>query len=107
MAAPVEIDLNQAEQVLDEQHYGLKKVKERIIEQIAVMALNKKQSGSILLFVGAPGTGKTSICQSIAKALNREYVRISLVGVGMRQRSVATEEPISERDAFGMNYEGV
>ena len=45
------------------------------------MALNKKQSGSILLFVGAPGTGKTSICQSIAKALNREYVRISLGGV--------------------------
>lgn len=80
-AAPVEIDLNQAEQVLDEQHYGLKKVKERIVEQIAVMALNKKQSGSILLFVGAPGTGKTSICQSIAKALNREYVRISLGGV--------------------------
>ena len=77
----MEIDLNQAEQVLDEQHYGLKKVKERIVEQIAVMALNKKQSGSILLFVGAPGTGKTSICQSIAKALNREYVRISLGGV--------------------------
>lgn len=81
VAAPVEIDLKQAEQVLDEQHYGLKKVKERIVEQIAVMALNKKQSGSILLFVGAPGTGKTSICQSIAKALNREYVRISLGGV--------------------------
>lgn len=80
-AAPEEIDLNKAEQVLDEQHYGLKKVKERIVEQIAVMALNKKQSGSILLFVGAPGTGKTSICQSIAKALNREYVRISLGGV--------------------------
>ena len=56
-------------------------MKERIVEQIAVMALNKKQSGSILLFVGAPGTGKTSICQSIAKALNREYVRISLGGV--------------------------
>ena len=56
-------------------------MKERIVEQIAVMALNKKQSGSILLFVGAPGTGTTSICQSIAKALNREYVRISLGGV--------------------------
>lgn len=80
-AAPEEIDLNKAEQILNEQHYGLKKVKERIVEQIAVMALNKKQSGSILLFVGAPGTGKTSICQSIAKALNREYVRISLGGV--------------------------
>lgn len=56
-AAPEEIDLNKAEQILDEQHYGLKKVKERIVEQIAVMALNKKQTGSILLFVGAPGTG--------------------------------------------------
>ena len=60
---------------------GLKKVKERIIQQLAVMALNKKQSGSILLFVGAPGTGKTSIGQSIARALHRKYVRISLGGI--------------------------
>lgn len=80
-AEPSKIDLNEAEKILDEQHYGLDKVKERIIQQIAVMALNKKQSGSILLFVGAPGTGKTSIGQSIAKALHREYVRISLGGV--------------------------
>ena len=57
-----EINLQEAEEILDEDHYGLKKVKERIIQQLAVMALNKKQSGSILLFVGAPGTGKTSIC---------------------------------------------
>lgn len=76
-----EIDLAKAEQILDEDHYGLKKVKERIIQQMAVMALNRKQSGSILLFVGAPGTGKTSIGQSIARALHREYVRISLGGV--------------------------
>ncbi len=76
-----EIDLEKAEEILDEDHYGLKKVKERIIQQLAVMALNKKQSGSILLFVGPPGTGKTSIGQSIAKALGREYVRISLGGV--------------------------
>lgn len=75
------IDLNRAEEILDEDHYGLKKVKERIIQQIAVMALNRKQYGSILLFVGAPGTGKTSIGQSIARALNREYVRISLGGI--------------------------
>ena len=75
------IDLNRAEEILDEDHYGLKKVKERIIQQIAVMALNRKQYGSILLFVGAPGTGKTSIGQSIAKALHREYVRISLGGI--------------------------
>ena len=76
-----EVDLNKAKEILDRDHYGLKKVKERIIQQLAVMALNKKQSGSILLFVGAPGTGKTSIGQSIAKALGREYVRISLGGV--------------------------
>ena len=75
------IDLKEAEKILEEDHYGLKKVKERIIQQLAVMALNKKQSGSILLFVGAPGTGKTSIGQSIAKALGRKYVRISLGGV--------------------------
>lgn len=75
------IDLDHAEAVLDEDHYGLKKVKERIIQQLAVMALNKKQYGSILLFTGAPGTGKTSIGQSIARALGREYVRISLGGI--------------------------
>ena len=77
----VPINLERAEKILDEDHYGLKKVKERIIQQLAVMALNKKQYGSILLFVGAPGTGKTSIGQSIARALGREYVRISLGGI--------------------------
>lgn len=75
------IDLERAEKILDEDHYGLKKVKQRIIQQLAVMALNRKQYGSILLFVGAPGTGKTSIGQSIARALGREYVRISLGGI--------------------------
>jgi ATP-dependent Lon protease len=75
------IDLEKAEKILEEDHYGLKKVKERIIQQIAVMNLKKKQSGSILLFVGAPGTGKTSIGRSIAKALDRQYVRVSLGGV--------------------------
>ena len=75
------IDLKRAREILDEDHYALKKVKNRVIQQLAVMSLNKKQSGSILLFVGAPGTGKTSIGQSIAKALGREYVRISLGGV--------------------------
>ena len=75
------IDLDRAGAILDEDHYGLKKVKERIIQQLAVMALNRKQYGSILLFVGAPGTGKTSIGQSIARALGREYVRISLGGI--------------------------
>ena len=76
-----EIDLDEAEAVLEEDHFGLKKVKERIIQQIAVMNLKKQQSGSILCFVGAPGTGKTSIGQSIAKALHRKYARVSLGGV--------------------------
>ena len=75
------IDLDKAEGYLDAEHFGLKKVKDRIIQQVAVMNLTKKQSGSILLFVGAPGTGKTSIGQSIAKAMGREYVRVSLGGV--------------------------
>ncbi len=75
------IDLREAEEILDGDHYGLKKVKERIIQQIAVMALNQKMAGSILLFVGAPGTGKTSIGQSIANALHRKYVRVSLGGI--------------------------
>ena len=78
---PKEIELDKAMEVLDREHYGLKKVKKRIIEQLAVMSLNKSQSGSILLFVGAPGTGKTSIGKSIAEALGREYVRISLGGI--------------------------
>ena len=75
------IDLDVARKILDEDHYGLKKVKDRIIQQIAVMNLKQQQSGSILLFVGAPGTGKTSIGKSIARALGREYVRVSLGGV--------------------------
>ena len=75
------IDLADARRVLDDDHYGLNKVKDRIIQQIAVMNLKNQQSGSILLFVGAPGTGKTSIGRSIARALGREYVRVSLGGV--------------------------
>lgn len=76
-----DINLSRAEEILDSEHFGLKKAKQRIIQQIAVMALTRRQSGSILLFVGAPGTGKTSIGQSVAKALRREYVRVSLGGV--------------------------
>ena len=78
---PEIIDLDEAREILEADHYGLKKVKRRVIEQIAVMNLKREQSGSILLFVGAPGTGKTSIGRSIAKALKREYVRVSLGGV--------------------------
>ncbi len=79
--ALTEPDLKKAEEILDRDHYGLSKVKNRIIQHLAVMALNKKQSGSILLFVGAPGTGKTSLGQSIAEAMNRPYCRVSLGGV--------------------------
>ncbi len=75
------INIKEAERILNEDHYGLKKVKERILQQIAVMNLKKQQAGSILLFVGAPGTGKTSVGQSIARALKRKYVRVSLGGV--------------------------
>ena len=80
-AEPKRIDLSEAEKILDADHFALEKVKKRILEQLAVMQLRKRQSGSILVFVGAPGTGKTSIGQSIARALGREYVRVSLGGV--------------------------
>ncbi len=76
-----DISLGRADKILSEDHYGLEKVKKRVIQQIAVMNLRRRQSGSILLFVGAPGTGKTSIGQGIARALSREYVRVSLGGV--------------------------
>lgn len=75
------VDLKEARRILDKDHYGLDKVKERILQQLAVMALKNKQEGSILLLVGAPGTGKTSMGKSIAEALGRKYVRISLGGV--------------------------
>ena len=105
---PAEIDLNEAEEILNEDHYGLKKVKERIIQQLAVMALNKKQSGSILLFVGAPGTGKTSIGQSIARALHRKYVRISLGGIRDESGNSRTQKNLHRcyaRQDYGRNEE--
>lgn len=76
-----DIDIAQASKALDERHYGLNKVKERIIQHLTVMKLKKNKQGSILLLVGPPGTGKTSLARSIAEALDREYVRISLGGV--------------------------
>ncbi len=75
------VNLEEARQILNQQHYGLEKVKERIIQHLAVMQLNKNKKGSILLLVGPPGTGKTSLGRSIAEALGREYVRLSLGGV--------------------------
>ncbi|MDO8429347.1 MAG: endopeptidase La [Candidatus Daviesbacteria bacterium] len=75
------IDLKKAEKVLDEDHYGLKKVKERILEYLAVHKLSGKIKGPILCFVGPPGTGKTSIGKSIAKAMGRKFVKVSLGGI--------------------------
>lgn len=76
-----DIGIDDARKELNERHYGLDKVKERIIQHLAVMKLKKNKQGSILLLVGPPGTGKTSLVKSIANALGREYVRISLGGV--------------------------
>ncbi len=75
------IDVKQAEKVLNQDHYGLKKVKERILEYLAVKKLTGKMKGPIILFFGPPGVGKTSIARSIAKALNREFVKVSLGGI--------------------------
>ena len=76
-----EIDLNKAEEILNNEHFGLEKVKEHIIQHLAVMKLSPNKKGSILLLVGPPGVGKTSLGQSIANSLNRKYVRVSLGGV--------------------------
>jgi len=76
-----EIDLQVARQILDDQHYGLEKVKDRIIQHLAVMKLKKDKKGSIILLVGPPGTGKTSLGKSIAEALGRKYIRVSLGGI--------------------------
>ncbi len=75
------LDLKKAEKILNEDHYGLEKVKERIIEALAVRKIKEKPKGSILCLVGPPGVGKTSLGRSIAKAVNRKFVRLSLGGV--------------------------
>ena len=75
------LDVKAAREVLDEDHFGLEKVKDRIIEYIAVLSLKRDLKGPILCFAGPPGTGKTSLGKSVARALNREFVRISLGGV--------------------------
>ena len=77
----VKSDIAQAQKILDNDHYGMKKVKERIVEAIAVHALAPEIKGQILCLVGPPGVGKTSVAKSIAKATGRDYVRISLGGV--------------------------
>lgn len=75
------LDLKAAEKILEEDHYGLKKVKERILEYLAIRKLAKKMKGPIICFVGPPGVGKTSLGRSIARALERKFIRISLGGV--------------------------
>ena len=75
------IDINKAEKILDEDHYGLAKPKERILEYLAVQAQVKKIKGPILCLVGPPGVGKTSVCKSIARAMGRKFARLSLGGV--------------------------
>ncbi len=77
----IDIDLNKALKVLDEDHYGLEKVKERIIEFLAVQKRMEKSKGPILCLIGPPGVGKTSLGKSVAKATNRQFVRMSLGGV--------------------------
>ena len=77
----VKRDINFAEKVLNEDHYGLEKVKERILEYLAVQQRIKKMKGPILCLVGAPGVGKTSLGKSIARATGRKFVRMSLGGV--------------------------
>ncbi|UOF01884.1 endopeptidase La [Bdellovibrio reynosensis] len=76
-----EIDLDDAERILNEDHYGLEKIKGRILQHLAVMKLRKSHQGSILMFIGPPGVGKTSLGKSIARALGKKYVRVSLGGV--------------------------
>jgi ATP-dependent Lon protease len=77
----IALDLDRAQKVLDEDHFGLEKVKERILEYLAVQARVKKLKGPILCLVGPPGVGKTSVAQSIARATNRKYTRMALGGI--------------------------
>src|SRR6187399_543784 len=89
-------DLNEAEKTLNEDHYGLEKIKERILEFLAVRQLVSNPKGTILCFVGAPGVGKTSLGKSIANATGRKFVRLALGGVHDKPRSADTAARTSE-----------
>ena len=123
-------DLENASKILEDDHYGLYDVKERVLEHLAVHSLTKGQNGTVLCLVGPPGTGKTSIASSIARSLGREFVRISLGGVhdeaeirGHRRtyigsmpgriisaiKQAGTKNPVvllDEVDKMGMDYKG-
>ncbi len=81
ISTPDSLDINRAEEILNEDHYNLKKVKERILEFLAVRSLKENMKGPVLCFVGPPGVGKTSLGKSIARSMGRKFVRISLGGV--------------------------
>ena len=91
------IDIAEARRILDEDHFGLEKIKSRIIEYLAVRKLAPQGKAPILCFVGPPGVGKTSLGQSIARAMDRKFVRVSLAACMTRPRSAATGAPISAR----------
>jgi ATP-dependent Lon protease len=88
------LDLANASRVLDRDHYGLEKVKERMVEYLAVRRLRHGLHGPIICLAGPPGVGKTSIARSIAEALNRKYVRMSLAACVTRRKSAAIAEPM-------------